>query len=100
MKTDIIFLGPITNDCNIDFDHTEVHSIGGAVTFCAPAAKASGANVYAAIKANPADTDLLRTFPLPQKDWTLLPSPATTLMRNEYYTPRRSSIRSVRGPTS
>ena len=89
MKTDIMFLGPITNDWNIDYDKQEVHSIGGAVTFCAPAAKAAGANVYVSVKASPADSQLLETFPLPQTEWTLLPSQATTLMRNEYFTPDR-----------
>ena len=93
MKTDIMFLGPITNDCNIDYDGTEVRSIGGAVTFCAPAAKAAGANVYVSLKANPADTALLETFPLPKTEWTILPSPETTLMRNVYFTPDRERRR-------
>lgn len=93
MKYDIMFIGPATKDCNIDFDGTESRVIGGAVTFCAPAAAAAGANVFASIKANPADADLLDTFPLPKSHTAILPSPVTTLMRNEYFTPDRERRR-------
>ena len=95
MKYDIMFIGPCTMDCNIDFDGTESRVIGGAVTFCAPAAAAAGANVFASVKANPADTDILDTFPMPKDHTAILPSPVTTLMRNEYFTPDRERRRAT-----
>ena len=49
MKTyDLMIIGPATRDVNIDYTGAEDHSTGGAVTFCTPAARAAGAEVFAA----------------------------------------------------
>ena len=89
MKYDVMIIGPATRDCNIDYDGVVNHCIGGAVTFCTPAAASTGAKVFAAVKANEADTDVLEAFDQTKSDVALLPSASTTLMKNEYFTADR-----------
>lgn len=89
MKTDILLLGPLCKDCNVDYDGTVESSVGGAVTYCSAAAAATGASVYAALKAEPADRGCLEHFPLPASRCTLLTSSATTRLKNIYLTPDR-----------
>ncbi|MGN0985678.1 MAG: PfkB family carbohydrate kinase [Candidatus Enterenecus sp.] len=86
---DLMILGPATRDVNIDYTGAEDRSVGGAVTFCTPAARAAGASVFAAVKIAPADTDIIEGFRMDREDIALLPSEKTTLMRNEYFTPDR-----------
>ena len=86
---DLMILGPATRDVNIDYTGEESRIIGGAVTFCTPAAAATGAKVFAAVKAAPEDTEVLRAFRLPEEDRMILPSRYTTEMRNEYFTADR-----------
>ena len=90
---DLMILGPATRDVNIDYTGEESRIVGGAVTFCTPAAAAAGAAVFAAIKANPEDTDVLRAFRLPAEDRVILPSRYTTEMRNEYFSADRERRR-------
>ena len=91
---DLMILGPATRDLNIDYTGAEDRSAGGAVTFCTPAAKATGARVFAAVKIAPEDRDIMDVFDLPETDKALLPSAKTTLMRNEYFTPDRERRKS------
>ena len=86
---DLMILGPATRDVNIDYTGAEDRSVGGAVTFCTPAAKAAGARVFAAVKIAETDADIMEVFDLPRESKALLPSAKTTLMRNEYFTPDR-----------
>ena len=86
---DLLILGPATRDVNIDYTGAEDRSVGGAVTFCTPAARAAGARVFAAVKIAPEDADIMAAFDLPETDKALLPSARTTLMRNEYFTADR-----------
>ncbi len=86
---DLMIIGPATRDVNIDYTGAEDRSIGGAVTFCTPAARATGAKVFAAVKAAPEDGDVIASFAMDPADIALLPSQKTTLMRNEYFTPDR-----------
>ena len=83
---DLMIIGPATRDVNIDYTGAEDRSVGGAVTFCTPAARATGASVFAAVKIAPEDADIMAAFGW---DAALLPSAKTTLMRNEYFTPDR-----------
>ena len=39
---DLMILGPATRDVNIDYTGEESRIVGGAVTFCTPAAAAAG----------------------------------------------------------
>ena len=86
---DLMILGPATRDVNIDYTGAEERSIGGAVTYCTPAARAAGARVFAAVKAAPEDRDILACFDTSPADLALLPSARTSLLRNEYFTPDR-----------
>lgn len=90
MKTyDLMIIGPATRDVNIDYTGVEDRSTGGAVTFCTPAAAATGAKVFAAVKIAPEDQDIINGFHMDAGDIALLPSEKTTLMRNEYFTADR-----------
>lgn len=82
-----MIIGPLSKDVNIDYDGTIVEGIGGAVTFCTPAALSAGARTFAAVKMSPEDSVLLKTFPGSSKQ--LLPSGKTTVMRNQYFTATR-----------
>ena len=86
---DLMIIGPATRDLNIDYTGAEDRSIGGAVTFCTPAARCANPSVFAAVKVAPADTDIIEAFHMAPEDIALLPSEKTTLMRNEYFTPDR-----------
>ncbi len=86
---DLMIVGPATRDRNTDYTGAEEYIVGGAVTYCTPAAMAAGARVFAAVKANGADRDVLDAFHVDRGDMVLLPSAATTLMSNKYFTPDR-----------
>ncbi len=86
---DVMIVGPATRDVNIDYTGEESRIVGGAVTFCTPAAAATGAKVFAAIKANPQDEEVPKAFHLAPEDMRVLPSAHTTEMRNEYFTADR-----------
>ena len=86
---DVMIVGPATRDVNIDYTGEESRIVGGAVTFCTPAAAAAGASVFAAVKAAPQDGEVLRAFRLPEEDRAILPSRYTTEMRNQYFTADR-----------
>lgn len=89
MKFDIMFIGPATRDLNKDFTGEESREIGGAVYFCAWSAKATEANICAAVKINSSDKDILNAFSMPKDSIFLLESEKTTLMHNEYFTEDR-----------
>ena len=86
---DLMILGPATRDVNIDYTGKEDRSVGGAVTFCTPAARAANPSVFAAVKIAPEDSDILEVFRMDRQEIALLKSKKTTLMRNEYFTPDR-----------
>lgn len=88
-KFDLMIIGPAARDVNIDYTGAEDRSTGGAVTFCTFAARAVGAKVFAAVKIAPEDRDIINGFRMDPDEVSLLPSPKTTLMRNEYFTPDR-----------
>ena len=88
-KYDILIIGPATRDLNIDYTGAEDRSAGGAVTYCTPAAKATGARVFSAVKIAPEDADIMDLIDLPAGSKALIPSEKTTLMRNEYFTADR-----------
>ena len=86
---DVMILGPATKDVNIDYTGEESRIVGGAVTFCTPAAAATGAKVFAAVKAAKEDAEVPAAFRQAAEDMAILPTPATTLMRNQYFTADR-----------
>ena len=86
---DLMIVGPATRDRNTDYTGREELIVGGAVTYCTPAARAAGAKVFSAVKASPADEDIVAMFRRYGEDAALLPSPVTTLMSNVYFTADR-----------
>ncbi len=99
---DLMILGPATRDVNVDYTGAEDRRVGGAVTFCTPAAQAAGARVFAAVKIAPEDSDIIRGFRMDPEDIALLPSERTTLMHNQYFTAdrerRNSACQAQSGP--
>lgn len=91
---DLMIIGPSCRDVNIDYTGEEVRAVGGAVTFCTPAATATGAKVFAAVKIAESDSDIIDGFHMDPEDIALLKSEKTTLMRNEYFTPDRERRKS------
>lgn len=86
---DLMIVGPATRDVNVDYTGVEDRRVGGAVTFCTPAARAANPKVFAAVKIAEADRDIMDEFHMPEEDKALLASEKTTLMRNEYFTADR-----------
>jgi sugar/nucleoside kinase (ribokinase family) len=86
---DVMIIGPATRDINIDYTGVEDRRVGGAVSFCAASAAATGAKVFAAVKIHPDDADIMDEIPLSECDKIILPAVRTTLMRNEYFTQDR-----------
>lgn len=86
---DIMMIGPATRDINIDYTRDQVEEIGGAVFFGTYAARAAGAKVFAAVKANERDQDIIQAFDMPPDSIALLSSSQTTRMQNQYFTPSR-----------
>ena len=87
---DLLILGPATRDENVDYDGRTEYGVGGAVIFCAPAARAANPNVFAAVKASPDDeADIRAALRMPEADCAILPSRKTTYMYNRYYTADR-----------
>lgn len=86
---DLMFIGPVTRDINVDYTDQTVREIGGAVYFCAFPAVIAGADIHVAVKMNPDDSDVLAAFELPPERITVLPDANTTLMHNKYFTADR-----------
>ena len=88
-RYDVMILGPATKDVNIDYNGEESRIVGGAVTFCTPAAASTGAKVFAAVKAAAEDAEVPAAFRQAPEDLAILPTPVTTLMCNRYFTADR-----------
>lgn len=88
-KYDLLIIGPAAKDVNIDYTGAEDRSVGGAVAYCVPAASASGAEVFAAVKIAKSDAQIMDSILLPEGDKCLVPSACTTLMKNVYFTADR-----------
>ena len=88
-KYDLMILGPAVRDENIDYTGAVDRSVGGAVTFCTPAARAANPSVFAGVKVAPEDADIMEAFRMPKEDLTLIPAKKTMRMRNEYFTADR-----------
>ena len=93
---DIMIIGQITLDHNIDFDGREEYRTGGAVTFSGYAAAAIGHRVAVVPKGDPQRVDPFATFQ-GSKVEKVFPvfSPTCTEMENRYFTPDRERRRSL-----
>ena len=59
---DLLILGPATRDENVDYDGRTEYGVGGAVIFCAPAARAAS-SPQPLLRSGPASTRPERLFP-------------------------------------
>lgn len=90
-----LIIGHICKDKNTDHLGHTVYAAGGAVLYSSAAAYALGHKVGALTKIGPADPDLKEAFTIPPEDVYCLPSAATTLMENTYFTADKEKRRSV-----
>ena len=92
---DIMIIGQITLDHNVDFDGREEYRTGGAVTFSGYAAAALGHRVAVVPKGDEARVDPFATFADSRVERVFpVHSPTCTEMENVYFTPDRERRRS------
>ncbi len=91
---DLMIIGQMTLDHNVDFDGREEFRAGGAVTFSGYAAAAIGHSVAVVPKGDPARLDPAEVFAESKVD-RIFPvySPTCTVMENTYFTPDRERRR-------
>lgn len=83
---DVLVIGPVSLDHNIDAQGVERRELGGAVVASGFAAAKSGSRTALFTKANPADADLEERFRDSGADLYWKPSSATCSIRNQYFT--------------
>ena len=86
MKYDMLSIGNLSLDFNIDYLDNQVVEVGGAVMYSTAAGVAGGYKVGAVTKANPKDKDRLDKFVIPKQDVFYVPSLHSTSIRNKYFT--------------
>ncbi len=83
---DILVIGPVSLDQNIDYQGNERRELGGAVVASGFAAAKSGNKTAVFTKLNPADADVEERFSACGADLYWKPSLATCSIRNQYFT--------------
>ena len=83
---DIMVVGPISLDHNIDYLGNERREVGGAVVASGFAAAGSGAKTAIFCKSNAADADVKERFAGVHADLYWAESKATCSIRNQYFT--------------
>ena len=83
---DVLIIGPISLDHNIDYQGNERREVGGAVVASGFAAARSGNRTAVFTKLNPADADVRARFAGSGADVYWAPSQATCSIRNQYLT--------------
>ena len=83
---DVLVIGPVSLDCNIDYEGHERREVGGAVVASGWAAARSGARTAVFTKLNSADADVRERFDGSGADLYQAPSAATCSIRNQYLT--------------
>ena len=87
---DLMIIGQISLDHNIDFDGREEYIAGGAVTFSGYAASAVGHSVAVVPKGNPEKLDPYKVFADSKVEKIFaVDAPTCTEMQNTYFTPDR-----------
>ena len=84
---DILSIGHISLDYNIDYLDNEIIEVGGAVIYSSAAAYALGHKAGVVTKLAHCDKDRLNVFTIPREDVYCLPSAKSTSIRNKYHTP-------------
>ena len=83
---DILIIGPVSLDHNIDYLGNERKELGGAVVASGFAAARSGSKTALFTKLNPADANVEKRFENSNADLYWKPSTATCSIRNQYFT--------------
>ncbi len=83
---DVLVIGPVSLDHNIDYLGNERKELGGAVVASGFAAAKSGNRTALFTKLNPADADVEARFADSGADLYWKPSKATCSIRNQYFT--------------
>ena len=83
---DVLVIGPVSLDHNIDYQGNERKELGGAVAASGSAAAKSGNRTALFTKLNPADADVEARFAGSGADLYWKPSKATCSIRNQYFT--------------
>ncbi len=86
MKYDVLTIGHISLDYNIDYLDNQIIEIGGAVIYSSAAAFALGHKVGAVTKLAKKDSDRLKALVLPKEDIFCIDSECSTSIRNKYFT--------------
>ena len=86
-KFDVLVIGPVSLDHNIDCEGKELREIGGAVVASGFAAARSGNRTAVFTKLNPADARAEEIFSGSGAEVFWKPSRATCSIRNQYFTP-------------
>lgn len=82
---DVLIIGPVSLDHNIDCEGNERRELGGAVVASGFAAARSGARTAVFTKSNPVDTDVQARFFGSGADLYWAPSKSTCSIRNQYF---------------
>lgn len=85
-KYDILTIGHISLDYNIDCRDNQIIEIGGAVIYSSAAAFAAGKKVGVVTKLSVEDKERLDEFVIPKEDIYFIPSGKSTSIRNKYFT--------------
>lgn len=85
-KYDVLVIGPVSLDHNIDYQGNERKEVGGAVVASGFAAAKSGNKTALFTKLNPADADVEERFAGSGADLYWAVSKATCSIRNQYFT--------------
>ena len=83
---DVLVIGPVSLDHNIDYQGNERKEVGGPVVASGFAAAKSGNRTAVFTKLNPADADVEERFAGSGADVYWKPSQATCSIRNQYFT--------------
>ncbi len=86
MKYDVLTIGHISLDYNVDYLDNQIIEIGGAVIYSSAAAYALGHKVGAVTKLAPADKDRLSALVIPKEDIFFIESEKSTSIHNKYFT--------------
>lgn len=83
---DTLVIGPVSLDCNIDYQGRERREVGGAIVASGFAAANSGNKTALFTKFNPQDVDIEARFSDCPAALFWAPSQETTSIRNQYFT--------------
>lgn len=83
---DMLSIGNLSLDFNIDCNDNQVVEVGGAVIYSSAAGIAGGYKVGVVTKLNPTDKDRLNKLVVPKEDIFYVPSKYSTSIKNKYFT--------------